>query len=294
MDNVIEIEGLQKQFQNFCLRGVSFAVPRGCVVGFVGENGAGKSTTIKSILGLVNADAGKIEVFKKPAALLSREDKCRIGTVLGETCLPVNLTIDDIDSVMRHIFAGWSQQDFFAYAERFGLPRGQKVREFSSGMRQKLSLAVALSHGAELLILDEPTTGLDPVARDEIVGILYDFMQDENHAVLISSHIVSDLEKLCDYIVFIHEGKIVFSEEKDRLFEKYGIWQCSEEELYSVDPAAVVAYRRGEFGTKALVLRGKVPAGIPLERAGIEDIMLYFTRGARMNGKKEEEQSCSE
>ena len=202
--------------------------------------------------------------------------------MLGETCLPENLNLKDIDAVMRRIFLHWSSSAFFGYADKFSLPRDKKVREFSRGMRQKVSLAVALSHGAELLILDEPTAGLDPVARDEILDILYDFMQSEEHSILISSHIVSDLEKLCDYILFIHEGRIVFFEEKDALREKYAVLHCTFDQLAGLDPSVVVAFSRGEYGMSALVRRDLLPAGMAAERAGIEDIMLYFVRGERI------------
>lgn len=282
MENAIYVAGLYKQFSGFALQNVGFCVPKGSVVGFIGENGAGKSTTIKSILGLVNPDGGKIEVFGKAAPSLLREDKNKIGAVLGETCLPENLNVKDIDGVMRHIFENWNSSVFFAYADRFSLPREKKVKEFSRGMRQKLSLAVALSHGAELLVLDEPTSGLDPVARDEILDILYDFMQDEEHSVLISSHIVSDLEKLCDYILFIHGGKVIFEEEKDSLREKYGVLKCTAEQFAELDPSAVVAYHRGEFGMSALVLREKYRGKQALETANIEDVMLYYARGERV------------
>ena len=282
MENAIYVAGLYKQFSGFALQNVGFCVPKGSVVGFIGENGAGKSTTIKSILGLVNPDGGKIEVFGKAAPSLLREDKNKIGAVLGETCLPENLNIKDIDGVMRHIFENWNSSVFFAYADRFSLPREKKVKEFSRGMRQKLSLAVALSHGADLLVLDEPTSGLDPVARDEILDILYDFMQDEEHSVLISSHIVSDLEKLCDYILFIHGGKVIFEEEKDSLREKYGVLKCTAEQFAELDPSSVVAYHRGEFGMSALVLREKYRGEQDLETANIEDVMLYYARGERV------------
>ena len=221
MSDNIRIQNLTKRFEGFALEGVTFAVPRGAVVGFIGENGAGKSTTIKSILGLIRPE------------------------------------------------------------DRFALPRGKKIKDFSRGMRQKFALAVALSHGADVLVLDEPTAGLDPVARDEILDILYDFMQDERRSVLISSHIVSDLEKLCDYIAFIHRGRLVFFEEKDALYEKYAVLRAPLETLRSCADA-VVAVHRGEFGAGALVLRAKLPAGIPAERAGIEDIMLYFARGEKL------------
>ena len=281
MSDNIRIQNLTKRFEGFALEGVSFAVPRGAVVGFIGENGAGKSTTIKSILGLIRPDGGSVEVFGKDVGSLTKEERGRLGAVLGDGKLPENLTAKDLDGVFRHIFARWDAAAFFAYLDRFALPRGKKIKDFSRGMRQKFALAVALSHGADVLVLDEPTAGLDPVARDEILDILYDFMQDERRSVLISSHIVSDLEKLCDYIAFIHRGRLVFFEEKDALYEKYAVLRAPLETLRSCADA-VVAVHRGECGAGALVLRAKLPAGIPVERAGIEDIMLYFARGEKL------------
>lgn len=281
MSDNIRIQNLTKRFEGFALEGVSFAVPRGAVVGFIGENGAGKSTTIKSILGLIRPDGGSVEVFGKDVGSLTKEERGRLGAVLGDGKLPENLTAKDLDGVFRHIFARWDAAAFFAYLDRFALPRGKKIKDFSRGMRQKFALAVALSHGADVLVLDEPTAGLDPVARDEILDILYDFMQDGRRSVLISSHIVSDLEKLCDYIAFIHRGRLVFFEEKDALYEKYAVLRAPLETLRSCADA-VVAVHRGEFGAGALVLRAKLPAGIPVERAGIEDIMLYFARGEKL------------
>lgn len=281
MSDNIRIQNLTKRFEGFALEGVSFGVPCGAVVGFIGENGAGKSTTIKSILGLIRPDGGSIEVFGKDVGSLTKEERGRLGAVLGDGKLPENLTAKDLDGVFRHIFARWDAAAFFAYLDRFALPRGKKIKDFSRGMRQKFALAVALSHGADVLVLDEPTAGLDPVARDEILDILYDFMQDERRSVLISSHIVSDLEKLCDYIAFIHRGRLVFFEEKDALYEKYAVLRAPLETLRSCADA-VVAVHRGEFGAGALVLRAKLPAGIPVERAGIEDIMLYFARGEKL------------
>lgn len=281
MSDNIRIQGLQKQFAGFALQDVTFSVPCGAVVGFIGENGAGKTTTINSILGLVRPDGGRIEVFGKDSALLGREERGRIGAMLGDTSLPENLNAKDIDKVLRHVFAHWESGTFFSYLDRFSLPRDKKVKDFSRGMRQKFALAVALSHGADVLVLDEPTAGLDPVARDEILDILYDFMQEERRSVLISSHIVSDLEKLCDYIVLIHAGKVVFFEEKDALYEKYAVVRAPLERLRALS-GAVVAVHRGEFGARALALRAKLPADLPAERAGIEDIMLYFVRGEKL------------
>lgn len=282
MQECIIVKNLRKNFKGFTLNNVSFVVPQGSVVGFIGENGAGKSTTIKSILGLVNPDAGEIEIFGKKISELGRGDKNRIGAVLGETCLPENLNLKDIDSIMKHIFAKWDSDKYYRYAKKFSLPLDKKVREFSRGMRQKVSLAVALSHEAKILILDEPTSGLDPVARDEIIDLLYDFMQDETHSILISSHILSDLEKLCDYILFIHEGRIIFEEEKDLLTEKYGVLKGTFELLQELDKEAIIGYHQGEFGVSALVRLDKIPKTFKTEKAGIEDIMLYFVRGERL------------
>ena len=279
--NNISVRHLTKKFKGFTLQDVSFDVPAGSVVGFIGENGAGKSTTIKSILGLVLPDGGNIRVFGKEASALTRADRGRIGAVLGECCLPENMNIKDLSEVMKNIFGEWEEDTYYRLTDAFSLPRDRKIKEFSTGMRQKAALAIALSHRAELLVLDEPASGLDPVARDEILDRLYDFMQQESHSVFISSHIVSDLEKLCDYIVFIHAGKIVFAEEKDVLKEKYAIFRGSSAQLSALDCAAVVSRMEGEYGVSALVLRDKVPSGLPLDRAGIEDIMLYFSRGVK-------------
>lgn len=281
MSDIIRIQNLQKAYPGFALEGVTFSVPRGAVVGFIGENGAGKTTAIKCILGLVRPSGGSVEVFGKDAALLTAEERGRIGAVFGENCLPENLTAGQLDRVMRHIFPHWESETFASFLGRFSLPQGKKVADFSRGMHQKLALAVALSHGADVLVLDEPTAGLDPVARDEILELLYDFMQEERRSVLISSHIVTDLEKLCDYIAFIHNGKLLFFEEKDALYERYAVVHAPVEALQGLKDA-VVAARRGEFGASALVRRDKLPAGTSAERAGIEEIMLYFIKGERI------------
>ena len=213
MDNIF-VSNLTKKFKGFTLQNVTFSVPTGSIVGFIGENGAGKSTTIKSILGLVQADSGTIQVFGKDVSKLTKEDRNRIGVVLGENCLPENFNLKDISDVMKNVFGKWEEEKFYRLTDSFSLPRNKKVKDFSTGMRQKAAIAVALSHGAKALVLDEPTSGLDPVARDEILDRLYDFMQDETHSVLISSHIVSDLEKLCDYIVYTTKERLFLRKRK--------------------------------------------------------------------------------
>ena len=285
MEDLVRAENLCKRFEGFALRGVTLRVPRGAVVGLIGENGAGKSTLIKSILGLVRPDAGSVSVFGKPVAALSREDRGAVGVVLGQPCLPENLDLKGMNAVMKRVFARWDEAAFFGWAERFSLPADKKLKTFSRGMGQKAALAAALSHGARLLLLDEPTGGLDPVARDEVLGLLYDFMQGEDRAVLISSHIPSDLEKLCDYIAFLHEGELLFFEEKDALTERYCLVRCAEGEIAALGRAAV-AVRRGEFGCDVLAERALLPAGTAAGRAGIEDIMLLLSRGEKTEAKQ--------
>jgi len=279
MKNNIEIKNLCKNYSGFVLRNVTFAIPKGAVVGFIGENGAGKSTTINAILGEIQPDGGSIYVFGKPMEQLSREERAKIGAVFGEECLPKGLNLCMIGRGMGSFFPHWEQTTFEGYLRKFGLPADKKYKDLSKGMKQKAAAAIALSHGARVLVLDEATVGLDPVAREELLDILYEFMQNEENSVLISSHIVSDLEKICDYICFIHRGEIVFFEEKDELREKFGVLKCGKEALDAIDKSAVVGLARGEYGVTALVYKDKVPQGLSLEHAELEDIMLYFIRG---------------
>lgn len=280
--NSVEIKNLCKNYRDFSLKNVSFTIPEGCVVGFIGENGAGKTTTINCILGAIRPDAGEVKVFGKHTDLLLNEERARIGVVMGAEGLPGNLTVKQVERVMAGVFNGWNGETFFRYTDKFSLSSEKKVKELSAGMKQKLALAVALSHGATLLVLDEPTTGLDPVAREEILEEFYDFIQNEKHSVLISSHIMGDLEKICDYIAFIHAGKIVFFEEKDALYEQYGLLKCDRLLLNDFDPSAVVGYTSSPYGASALVRKDLLPSGFVTERAEIEDIMLYFIKGKKL------------
>ena len=217
--NAIEIKNLTKKFKGFSLDNVSISLPTGCIMGLIGENGAGKTTVIKSVLGLIHPDGGKISIFGKEPTSEMKND---IGVVLDEIGIPIQFNIKDVDSIMKNIFTKWDSNVFYDYIKKFSLPDKKAFKTFSKGMKMKLGIAIALSHNAKLLILDEPTSGLDPLVRDEIIDIFNDFTRDETHSILISSHIVSDLEKICDYITFIHNGKITLCEEKDILLEKYG------------------------------------------------------------------------
>ena len=279
MKNKIEIKNLTKHYGGFTLDNVSFGVPRGSVVGLIGENGAGKSTIIKSLLGVINTDGGEILFDGVPLGRLGKNQRQLTGVVLDDVSLPSAVNLRELNTVMKNMFSRWDEQTFFALTERFRLPRDKKTGEFSKGMKMKTAIAAALSHGAETLILDEPTSGLDPVARDEILDILYDFMQNSGHAVLISSHITSDLEKLCDYVVFIHGGKVAVSGEKDALLEEYAVYGGNISDL---DPAAVVRVRRLQYGADALVKRSMIPPSFGTEKTTLEDIMLFFVKGEKL------------
>ena len=279
MKNKIEIKNLTKHYGGFTLDKVSFSVPRGSVVGLIGHNGAGKSTIIKSLLGVINTDGGEILFDGVPLGRLGKNQRQLTGVVLDDVSLPSAVNLRELNTVMKNMFSRWDEQTFFALTERFRLPRDKKTGEFSKGMKMKTAIAAALSHGAETLILDEPTSGLDPVARDEILDILYDFMQNSGHAVLISSHITSDLEKLCDYVVFIHGGKVAVSGEKDALLEEYAVYGGNISDL---DPAAVVRVRRRNYGADALVKRSMIPPSFGTEKTTLEDIMLFFVKGEKL------------
>lgn len=280
--NALELSHVGKQLGKFELKDISLTLPDGCIMGLIGENGAGKSTTIKTVLGLMRMDSGEIRVLGKPVAELDSV-KEQIGVVMDECYFHEVLTATDVSAVLKNVYRAWDAVQFAALCQKFSLPSRQKIKEYSRGMKMKLSIAVALSHGARLLILDEATSGLDPVVRDEVLDTFLEFIQDEGHSVLISSHIISDLEKICDYITFIHKGKILMSEPKDELLERYGILKCTEAELAALDAAAVHAVRRSHFGVEALVLRDRVPRAFALDRAPLEDIMLFSIKEEKLS-----------
>ena len=279
MENALEINGLCKHYDGFALQDVSFTLPRGVVMGFIGENGAGKTTTIKAVLNLIRRDAGAIKVLGLDNIAQERAVKERIGVVLEDGCFLNTLTARHVDVLMGKAYQSWQSEQFFRFMERFGIDRNKKIKDYSKGMRMKVSIAAALSHGAELLIMDEPTSGLDPVVRDEVLDLFYDFMQEDSHAILLSSHITSDLDKIADHITFIHQGRVLLSEPRDELLDTFGVLRCTAEQLSALEPSAVRAKRIGAFGCEALVRRGSGPANWPVEAANIEQIMLFLTRG---------------
>ena len=279
MENALEIKGLCKQYTGFALDNVSFSLPRGAVMGFIGENGAGKTTTIKAVLNLIRRDAGEIRVLGLDNIRDERAVKERIGVVLEDGCFLNTMNARQVDTLMGKAYQSWKPEQFFGFIRRFGIDENKKIKDYSKGMRMKISIAAALSHGAELLLMDEPTSGLDPVVRDEVLDLFYDFMQDEGHAILLSSHITSDLDKIADYITFIHGGRVALSEPRDELLDTYGVLRCTADQLAALQPQAVRAKRMGAFGCEALVRRDGVPQGWPVEPVNIEQIMLFLTRG---------------
>lgn len=271
--NAIELKDLEKHYKDFDLR-ISLNLPQGCILGLVGENGAGKSTTIRMLLGMTRPDGGSVQVLGKAQA-----DKEEIGVVLDEPAFPECLTAKQVSKIMAGIFRSWDKAAFEGYLKKLSLPENKTFKEFSRGMKMKLSIAVALSHRPRLLVLDEPTSGLDPVVRDEVVELFADFARQEDHSVLISSHIVSDLEKLCDYVAFLHKGRLLLCEERDALREEYGLAQLSKTDFDALDPAAVVGARRSPYGVSAILRRDAAPAGVPLEPVSIEDLFILMVKG---------------
>lgn len=275
--NAIELRGLTKTYKTFQLGPIDLTLPMGTIMGLVGENGAGKSTTLKAILDLVKPSAGEITLLGQPVPDAYPALKEDIGVVLDALPFPGYLNAKELGTCMAAAFQSWDSQVYSGYLARLNLPETQKVKEYSRGMTMKLALATALSHHAKLLILDEATSGLDPMVRQEILDILYDFC-DEDHAILISSHIVSDLEKICDYIAFLHEGKLLLVDEKDRLLEQYGLLKCSKEQMAELAKGTVLSSRVYNYGAEALVRRDLVPAGLTVDRITLEELIVALAR----------------
>ena len=281
--NAIELSHINKSFGDFAIRDLSLTVPSGTICGLVGENGAGKSTTIRLLMGALRPDSGTAQVLgvdtSSPAFLQVKED---VGVVLDEAYFPESLNAVQVGKILANTYCRWDQALYEGFLDRFQLPRAQAFKDYSRGMQMKLAIAAALSHHPKLLVLDEATAGLDPIVRDEVLDIFNVFTREEDHSILISSHILSDLEKLCDYIAFLHQGELLFCEEKDQLLEEYGIFTDSAEQLECLMPEAIVAREaNGYGGVRALVKRDLAPAGFQLEKPTVEDIILFLVKGAK-------------
>lgn len=285
MENVIEIKNLCKEYNGFSLKNINLNVPKGMIMGLIGENGAGKTTTIKAILNVINSYTGEIKVFGKDAKAFEKEIKEEIGVVLDDSFLSEYLTPYDINKIMKRLYKNWSEETYFNYLKDFNLPKEKISKEYSSGMKMKLKIATALSHNPKLLILDEPTSGLDPIARNEILDIFQEFIQDEEHSILVSTHITSDLEHIADYITFINNGEIAFSKTRDELLEKYGIVKCSKEEFEKIDKKDYIKCRKNRYEYDILIedkesFNRKYEIKT-IDKPSIEDIMLIYVKGEK-------------
>ncbi len=279
--NAIELKHVKKTYKTFSIDDLNLTLPGGAILGLVGENGAGKSTTIHMILGLVKEDSGEILVLgsdiKKDAAM--RED---IGVVLDSAIgMPLVMTVKEIGKMMKGIYRRWNADLFSNYLKQFAIDEKKRFSELSKGMKMKLEIAIALSHGAKLLILDEATSGLDPVVRDEVLDIFMEFTRNEENAVLISSHIVGDLEKICDYIAFLQNGTLILCEEKDALCERYAVIHGTAEDLQAIDQNAILGKNETPYGVEAVVERQAVPHGFDCGKVGLEEIFVYMMRRKR-------------
>lgn len=278
MENCIELKNVTRVYPQFKLDNISFSVPCGTVMGFIGENGAGKSTTIRAILGLLKKGEGTITVLGEDANSLSPETKEKIGVVFDGLTFPESLTAKQLDKVLKGIYRNWDSEAFYGYMSRFGLPTNKKLKTFSRGMVMRISIAAALSHHPQLLLLDEPTSGLDPVVRSEILDLFLEFMQDETHSILMSTHITSDLEHIADYICFIHQGKIVFTEDRNEMLAKYRILKCTDEQLAALDQADIIGMRKGRYANEVLTFSAEKYPDYTADVPTIEEIMVYYVK----------------
>ena len=279
-ENAIEISGVTKKYSGFTLDNISFNVPKGSIMGFIGQNGAGKTTTIRSLLNIISIDEGEIKLLGMDHLRHEQEIKERISVVFDELPFHDVLNAKDIARIFEGIYPQWDNAAYTGYLERFGLPMKKKIGEFSKGMKMKLQIACALSHNAELLVMDEATTGLDPVVRDEILHIFMEYLQDGERSILMSSHITSDLEKIADSVTFIDKGRLLISGYKDDILESHGILKCDRSELGNIDPKDIVSVRINSYGAEAMLCDRQSASykysGAIIDPASLDDIMLYY------------------
>ena len=283
MTNALTISDVSKTYPGFTLDHVSFTVPEGSIVGLIGENGAGKSTILGATLGLIGTESGTINVLGSDT--LDNATKEQVGVVFDGSNYPEVLSPRTIGRILGKIYQHWDNAYYEQMLSRFGLPKDKKLRQYSKGMKMKFAITAAMAHRPKLLVLDEATSGLDPVVRDDILDMLLDFVQEEDHSVLVSSHITSDLEKIADYIVFLHEGRIAFSKPKDELVENYGILQCGAAQFDALDKDDIVRFHRMDYEWQVLVAdrsaaERKYPKAM-ITPATIDEIMLMFVKGEK-------------
>jgi len=284
-ENAIEIKGLTKRYDGFTLDNVSFDVPKGSIMGFIGQNGAGKTTTINALLNIVKKDEGEIKLLGLDSVKDEFEVKSQIAAVFDELPFDDRLNANDINKILREVFEQWSSETFFGYLDRFSLPRKKKFGKFSKGMKMKLQIASALSHDAKLLIMDEATTGLDPVVRNEILDIFLEYLQNEEHTILMSSHITSDLDKVADSVTFIDKGKLLISGYKDDILDSHGVLKCTKNDYKEIDPEDIISARLSDFGAEVMVADraecSRKYSGAVIDPATLEEIMIYYVNRSK-------------
>ena len=291
MNAILEVQGLTKQYKksDFRLNDISFSLPGGAIMGLVGENGSGKTTTIGCILNTLIKESGTVKIFGKEMDDKSADIRDGIGVVFDANNFSDDLTATKISSVMRRIYSDWDDDSFCEYLSKFELPAKQKIKSFSRGMAMKLGIAAALSHRPKLLILDEATSGLDPIVREEILGIFLDFVCDDDHSILFSSHITADLEKIADYITFIHNGSMIFSEKKDELIYNYGMIRCTSAQFPKIDAHDILAYKKQDYQIDVLVsdkrAAEKKYRDFIIDNVSVENIMLLHIKGEKNEQK---------
>ena len=283
---MLKIEHVRKNYDTFSLD-CSLEVPQGCVTGLIGQNGAGKTTTFKALLGLISIDGESIQIFDKNLQEFQVQDKQKLGVVLSDSGFSGYLTVDDIIPVLTHLYDSFDQSFFLQHLQKFGLPRSKKIREFSTGMKAKLKVLAAISHNPRLLILDEPTAGLDVVARDELLDMLRTFMeQDEQRSILISSHISSDLETMCDDLYMIHEGRIILHEDTDVLLSDYALLKVNEEQYRRLDTQYLLCSRKESYGYSCLTNQKQFYLEnypeIAIEKGSIDNVVTMMIRGEKL------------
>ena len=288
MENILELQQISKTFpkSNFTLDKVSFSLPYGAILGFVGENGAGKTTTIGCILNTIMKDSGTVKLFGKEMLDTDTDMREKIGVVYDGDNFPAHWTAKQLSKVMEEFYSQWDNSLFQKYMKDFNLPVNQKIKHYSRGMTMKLAIAAALSHHPQLLILDEATSGLDPIVRDEMLDVFLEFVQEESHSILLSSHITSDLEKIADYITFIHNGKLITTASKNDLVYNYAVMRCRESQFLALDPSDIIAYRKRDFQIDVLVSNGKEAEhkykNIVVDHVSVDEILLLLVKGERV------------
>lgn len=278
----LTVHNFSKKYASFTAENISFAVKPGSIVGLIGENGAGKSTVIKSILGLVQPGGGDILFDGRPINSLTTAQRQQIAFVMDNAALPAELTVLTLEKALRKIYLTWNRDKFFGLVKQWELPKDRQIKKFSKGMKMKLAIICALCHGSRLLVLDEPTGGLDPVVRNEILDLMYDYSGDGDRAILLSSHITADLEKICDYIVYLHKGKVAVAGEKDLLLEQFAVYGMDYKYISELDKYAVVRVIKRDYGADILAHKAKMPKGFSYRPASLDDFMLFFSKGEEL------------